>query len=101
MTKEEKAETMRKWEEKEITTIVATDAFGLGVDLTIRTVVNVGLPFSMDTYWQRSGRAGRDGQPASAMLFWTWKDVSDLNWMTKAPNIDEAKVKANYAEMLK
>ncbi len=89
MADESRTRTQEAFAAGEVDVVVATVAFGMGIDRSdIRFVVHAGMPKSLEHYQQETGRAGRDGEPADCTLFYTggdfmtWKRIIESNAAT-------------------
>jgi len=88
-----RAEAQRRFMAGEVDVVVATNAFGMGVDKAdVRTVVHESVPGSLEAYYQEAGRAGRDGEPARALLFAEGRDKGLHVFFIERSEVDDALV---------
>lgn len=79
LSKELRSAKQDAWVNDDIRVIVATNAFGMGIDKPdVRFVIHYDLPDSLEAYFQEAGRAGRDGNRSFATMMWNSTDISRL-----------------------
>ena len=100
LSTEIRQENQRRFLNEDSIIIVATIAFGMGIDKPdVRFVAHLNLPKSIEAYYQETGRAGRDGQAANAWMMYGLQDVIMLKQMMESSDADDAHKRVEHHKL--
>jgi ATP-dependent DNA helicase RecQ len=100
LSKEVKEKATNTWFNQESLIMVATNAFGMGIDKeNVRMVLHTGVPFSIENYTQEAGRAGRDGKLSKAIIIEDFSNIGFIKTSFNKSNPDVAYIKSIYNDL--
>ena len=100
LPQEVRQKNQQRFLREESVIIVATIAFGMGIDKPdVRFVAHLSLPKSIEAYYQETGRAGRDGEPANAWMAYGLQDVLTLRQFMQNSKADEAHKRVEHNKL--
>lgn len=100
LSEQKRKEAQSAFIQDEVSIMVATNAFGMGIDKSnVRYVLHYALPMNLESYYQEAGRAGRDAEPSDCILLFNGQDIQLQKFLIEQSVMDEGKKGREYEKL--
>ncbi|ASK62012.1 DNA helicase RecQ [Virgibacillus phasianinus] len=100
LSEDERKKAQAAFIQDEIQVMIATNAFGMGIDKSnVRYVIHYAMPMTIESYYQEAGRAGRDGEPSDCILLFSPQDIQLQKFLIEQSLMDDEAKRAEYRKL--